>query len=73
MYRRNDIVVERDLSEATARMDQYFGKIKSETDKRAESLAPNELGTLLGTPERAASRTLTPPISDEEPEPNPKQ
>ncbi len=49
VYRRYDIVVERDLADATARMDQYFGAMKSEAEKKQERQEPRETDTLSDT------------------------
>jgi integrase len=69
IYRRYDIVAERDLSDATARMDQYFTVMKEQSNKRLESAKSDATGTLLGTPEDSAEPEPKTPSA--EPEPNP--
>jgi len=64
IYRRYDIVAERDLSDATARMDRYFTLMKERSPTQAESESSDRLGTLLGTPGNSRS-VETEPIIDE--------
>jgi integrase len=58
IYRRYDIVAHRDLADAAARMDLYFGAIKARqpTDAGPQQEEPGGLGTLLGTPNRDDER-----------------
>jgi hypothetical protein len=68
LYRRYDIVAERDFSDAATRLDQFFGQMKAES-KAAHSGDVKPLGTLSGTPENSAPAEPKEPRS--EPEPNP--
>ena len=45
VYRRYHIIVERDLSDATKRMDQYFGAMKAQAAKQSETTNPDATGT----------------------------
>lgn len=50
-YRRYDIVDERDLSNATVRINDYFAAQKVRVENAEEMDGKNATGTLLGTPE----------------------
>jgi integrase len=50
VYRRYDIIVERDLSDATKRMDQYFEAMKAQAAKQSETTNPDAASTLSDTP-----------------------
>lgn len=50
-YRRHDIVDERDLSNATVRMNDYLAAQKVRVANAEEKDGKNVTGTLLGTPE----------------------
>jgi hypothetical protein len=65
IYRRYDIVAHRDLADAGARLDQYFGAIKAQQPKGAEpnSEEPGQMGTLLGTPDDRKQKIGAKPIS----------
>lgn len=51
IYRRYDIVDERDLSNATVRMNDYLAAQKVRVENAEEKDRKNAAGTLLGTPE----------------------
>jgi|GEM_PF-3466819 len=51
IYRRYDIVDERDLSNATTRMSEYLAAQKVRIENEEEKVDKNATGTLLGTPE----------------------
>ncbi len=49
VYRRYDIVVERDFSDATARMEQYFGSLKAQAESASNRSEREETSTLSDT------------------------
>jgi len=67
VYRRYDIVAERDLSDASTRMDQFFASMQEQSEKKAEKASANSLGTLSGTPENSASTEMRESAPAEDP------
>lgn len=62
VYRRYDIVGERDLSDAMARMNDYLAAAKGQAKNTAHDAKTDDLGTLLGTPKNLAANNF---VNDE--------
>ncbi len=66
IYRRYDIVAERDFSDAADRLDQFFGSMKAESE-RAKRASPEATGTLSGTPTDSNEKAQSPSIKVPDP------
>jgi integrase len=69
VYRRYDIVVEKDFTDASSRLGAFFNSMKEDAKQDAEHAPKNGLGTLLGTPDDFSDDPADDPEVDAGPNP----